>query len=119
MGVPQAPRAGDGSLRDEHHFATCFVRKRFPHSAEHRLVPALLLTPSSAAMKVRNSPEPCPACAVDLAPAAGIRSTSLRAISSKAALVDVDVSAPGQELAVCVVSALPADPCASELDACL
>jgi hypothetical protein len=68
-------------------------------------------------IKVRNSPSRARACAGDLAPAAGIRSTSLRAISSKAALVDV--AAPGQDLAVCVVSALPADPCASELDACL
>jgi len=42
MGVPQAPRAGDGWLRTSITFATCFARKRFSPQ-KHRLVPALLL----------------------------------------------------------------------------
>jgi hypothetical protein len=42
MGVPQAPRAGDGWLRTSITFATCFARKQF-FPTEHRLVPALLL----------------------------------------------------------------------------
>jgi hypothetical protein len=44
MGVPQAPRAGDGWLRTSITFATCFAREAvFPTVRKHRLVPALLL----------------------------------------------------------------------------
>jgi hypothetical protein len=44
MGVPQAPRAGDGWLRDEHHLCDVLRKEAvFPTVRKHRLVPALLL----------------------------------------------------------------------------
>jgi len=44
MGVPQAPRAGDGWLRTSITNATCFAREAvFPTVRKQRLVPALLL----------------------------------------------------------------------------
>ena len=94
-------------------FATCFVRPVFPtvRKSASCLPEQLPALPRQRwASRCATRPSRARACAGDLALAAGIRSNSLRAISSKAALEDV--AAPGQDLAVCVDSALPADPCA-------